>query len=243
MPPHPRPPPHRLHRPLLTWTPEGPAENVVTAVVAQAARGTCREYHLARRFGCLRRSPSSSQTQSRKFVCVRVATTARRPIRGGRRVQCWQTLTDPQKPRSIDRSPHYLSSAARTAICIFFGGSRPARGDKDHTIGGGEEGVASRRCEGVHGGGAGSGGNTSGAEGRVWRAVTGRGPTWGERWCRGARVRAAEGAARFSPASSFGSLFVRSDCLSERLRESLFGRMSVGPNGRCSTGRRLVRHV
>ena len=42
---------------------------------------------------------------------------------------------------------------------------------------------------------------------------------------------------------SFGCLFVCFDCLSERLRESLFGRMSVGLNGRCSTGRRLVRHV
>ena len=84
---------------------------------------------------------------------------------------------------------------------------------------------------------AGSDGITSGAEGRVWRAVTGRGPTWGEGWCRGARVRAAEGA------SSFGCLFVCFDCLSERLRESLIGRMSVGPNDRCLTGRRLVRHV
>ena len=90
---------------------------------------------------------------------------------------------------------------------------------------------------------AGSDGITSGAGGRVWRAVTGRGPTWGEGWCRGARVRAAEGAARFSSASSFGCLFVCFDCLSERLRESLIGRMSVGPNDRCLTGRRLVRHV
>ena len=44
-----------------------------------------------------------------------------------------------------DRSPHYLSSAARTVIFIFFGGSRLARGDKGHTIWGGEEGVVSRR--------------------------------------------------------------------------------------------------
>ena len=147
------------------------------------------------------------------------------------------------RERAVEREIEAREAREEGTRGSFFGGSRPARGDKDHTIGGGEEGVAGRRCEGVHGGGAGSGGSTSGAEGRVWRAVTGRGPTWGERWCRGARVRAAEGAARFSPASSFGSLFVRSDCLSERLRESLFGRMSVGLNGRCSTGRRLVRHV
>ena len=57
------------------------------------------------------------------------------------------------------------------------------------------------------------------------------------------RVSAGAGGQRPHDRGRGGSLFVRSDCLSERLRESLFGRMSVGPNGRCSTGRRLVRHV
>ena len=52
--------------------------------------------------------------------------------------------------------------------------------------------------EGMHGGGVGSGGITSGAEGRVWSAVEGVGPTRGERRCRGARVGAAGGAVRFS---------------------------------------------
>ena len=49
----------------------------------------------------------------------------------------------------------------------------------------------------MHGGSVGSGGITSGAEGRVWSAVEGVGPTRGEGRCRCVRVGAAGGGCPF----------------------------------------------
>ena len=75
--------------------------------------------------------------------------------------------------------------------------TRLARRDIGHTIQGGEEGGMSRRREGMHGGGVGSGGIASGAEGRVWSAEEGVGPTRGVRRV-GMSGRGRRGAVRSS---------------------------------------------